>query len=138
LTDGSTISTGGEDGKIKLWSVHSGFCFVTFSEHTSSITGVVYTPNGKVVLSASLDGTVRAFDTTRYRNFRTFTSPRPVQFGCISVDSSGELIAAGGVDVYEVFLWYINHFPHFLTEPLFNLHVMMGQSVLVGKSTLWM
>jgi len=103
--DGSTVATGGEDGKVKLWNVVSGFCFVTFSEHTSSISGVVYVPNGKVVLSSSLDGTVRAFDTTRYRNFRTFTSPRPAQFGCISTDASGELVAAGGVDVYEVFLW---------------------------------
>ena len=105
ITDGSTVATGGEDGKVKLWNVTSGFCFVTFSEHTSSISGIVYVPNGKVVLSSSLDGTVRAFDTTRYRNFRTFTSPRPAQFGCISTDASGELVAAGGVDVYEVFLW---------------------------------
>lgn len=41
----------------------------------------------------------------RYRNFRTFTSPRPAQFGCVAVDSSGELIAAGGTDVYEIYLW---------------------------------
>ena len=57
------------------------------------------------MVSASLDGTVRAFDMARYRNFRTFTSPRPAQFGCVAVDSAGELIAAGGTDVYEIYLW---------------------------------
>ena len=58
-----------------------------------------------MVISASLDGTVRAFDMARYRNFRTFASPRPAQFGCLSVDSSGDLVAAGGTDVYEIYLW---------------------------------
>jgi len=103
--DGSLLATAGEDAKIKLWNTQSGFCFVTFSEHESSVTGLVFTPSGKVVLSSSLDGTVRAFDMARYRNFKTFTSPRPVQFSCVSVDSSGEFVAAGGHDVFEVFLW---------------------------------
>ena len=65
----------------------------------------VFTSNGKVVISSSLDGTVRAFDMTRYRNFKTLTTPRPVQLSCVSVDSSGDLIAAGGKDVFEVYLW---------------------------------
>ena len=33
---------------------------------------------------------MRAFDLVRYRNFRTFTTPRPVQFTCLAVDPSGE------------------------------------------------
>lgn len=103
--DGSLLATSGEDSKIKLWNTLSGFCFVTFSEHESGVTGLTFTPSGKVVLSSSLDGTVRAFDMTRYRNFKTFTSPRPVQFSCVAVDSSGDFIAAGGHDVFEVFLW---------------------------------
>lgn len=51
--------------QVKLWNNQSGFCFVTFSEHTSSVTDVIFGPNKKFVLSASLDGTVRAFDLTR-------------------------------------------------------------------------
>ena len=31
------------------------------------------------VISASLDGTVRAYDLSRYKNFRTMTSPKPTQ-----------------------------------------------------------
>ena len=41
----------------------------------------------------------------RYRNFRTFTSPRQVQFGCLAVDPSGELVCAGGRDVFDIFVW---------------------------------
>jgi periodic tryptophan protein 2 len=90
---------------VKLWHTATGFCFITFTEHESGVTGLTFTPNGKVVLSASLDGTVRAFDMARYRNFKTLTTPRPVQLSCLSVDSAGDLIVAGGQDVFEIYLW---------------------------------
>ncbi|KAJ8297862.1 hypothetical protein KUTeg_024393 [Tegillarca granosa] len=79
--DGQYIVTGGDDGKVKVWNTSSGFCFVTFNEHMGGITGVAY------------------------RNFRTFTSPRPVQFSCITVDHSGEVVCAGGRDTFEIFVW---------------------------------
>ncbi|XP_036401269.1 PWP2 small subunit processome component [Megalops cyprinoides] len=103
--DGQYVATGGDDGKVKVWNTNSGLCFVTFSEHTSCITGVAFTSSGFVIVSASLDGTVRAFDLHRYRNFRTFTSPRPAQFSCLAVDCSGELVSAGARDSFEIFLW---------------------------------
>lgn len=56
---------------------------------------------------------MRAFDIIRYRNFKTFTSPRLVQFACVSLDHSGELVAAGGQDVFEIYLWSVK-FGHLL------------------------
>uniref|UniRef100_A0A4W3JW44 PWP2 small subunit processome component n=1 Tax=Callorhinchus milii TaxID=7868 RepID=A0A4W3JW44_CALMI len=103
--DAQHIATGGEDGKVKVWSTSSGFCFVTFTEHSSSVTAVTFNHTGYVLVSASLDGTVRAFDLHRYRNFRTFTSPQPTQFCCLAVDSSGELVCAGSQDSFQIFVW---------------------------------
>lgn len=105
--DGQYICTGGEDAKIKLWNLSNGFCFITFTEHTSAVTAIQFNAHKNFLVSCSLDGTVRAFDTIRYRNFRTFTSPRPVQFACVALDHSGELVAAGGQDVFEIYLWSI-------------------------------
>ncbi|EDV24827.1 uncharacterized protein TRIADDRAFT_50274 [Trichoplax adhaerens] len=102
--DGQIIATGGDDGKVKLWNTSSGFCFVTFSEHNSSITGLAFKSNGQVVVSASLDGTVRAFDLIRYRNFRTFVSPFPTQFSCLGLDGD-EIIAAGSHNHFDIYVW---------------------------------
>jgi periodic tryptophan protein 2 len=105
--DGQNIATGGEDGKVKVWNATSGFCFVTFPEHSAGISTVEFAKGGQVLFSASLDGTVRAFDLVRYRNFRTFTSPTPVQFCSLAVDPSGDVVCAGSIDTFEIFMWSV-------------------------------
>lgn len=105
--DGSRVVTASEDGKIKVWDVVSGFCLATFDEHTSSVTAVQFAKRGQVLFSASLDGTVRAWDLIRYRNFRTFTSAERIQFNCLAVDPSGEVVCAGSVDSFEVHVWSV-------------------------------
>lgn len=104
--DAKFIATGAQDGKVKLWNTESGFCFVTFTQHTAAVTSVIFS-RSNVLFSASLDGSVRAFDTVRYRNFKTFTSPKPVQFNCVTVDPSGEVVCAGSLDSFEVYVWNV-------------------------------
>ena len=58
-----------------------------------------------VVLSAGLDGTVKAHDLHRYRTFRTFTTPTPVQFLSLAVDPSGEIVTAGSMDPFHIYAW---------------------------------
>ena len=110
--DGALIATGSTDGRIKLWNASSGFCFVTFAkEHKGPISALEFIANkgGKVLVSASLDGTVRCFDMNRYRNFKSFSGPseaKPAQFTCLAIDSiSGDFIAAGAQNVFDVMMW---------------------------------
>lgn len=103
--DSTVIATGGYDCKLKLWNTLSGFCFVTFADkHRGPITGIQFA-KPSVVVSCSLDGTVRAFDLIRYRNFKTMTAPTRVQFNCLAIDSSGEIVAAGTAETFDIYLW---------------------------------
>ncbi|RYG52649.1 hypothetical protein EON67_00705 [archaeon] len=61
--------------------------------------------HGLAVLSASLDGTVRAFDLVRYRNFRTLTPPTPAQFISLAADENGEVVCAGTMDPFQICVW---------------------------------
>jgi periodic tryptophan protein 2 len=103
--EGQYIATGGQDSKLKVWNSATGFCFVTFKEHTGPVTGAVFSSKAQSVVSSSLDGTVRAFDLIRYRNFRTFTSPTPTQFSCVAIDPSAEVVAAGSSSDFSVYVW---------------------------------
>ncbi|XP_074285604.1 periodic tryptophan protein 2 [Silene latifolia] len=103
--DSQLLATGADDNKIKVWNVASGFCFVTFPEHTNAVTALHFMANNHSLLSASLDGTVRAWDLFRYRNFRTFTTPSSKQFVSLTADQSGEVICAGTLDSFEIFVW---------------------------------
>ncbi|TMW63776.1 hypothetical protein Poli38472_002717 [Pythium oligandrum] len=103
--DGRIIATGADDAKLKLWDTTSGFCYVTFNEHQAPVTGVKFTPNGQAVVSASLDGTVRAFDLNRYKNFRVMTTPEPVQFISLALDLSGQIVCAGTLDPFNIYVW---------------------------------
>lgn len=103
--DSQLIATGADDNKVKVWTASSGFCFITFSEHTNAVTAVHFMANNHSLLSASLDGTIRAWDLFRYRNFKTFTTPSPRQFVSLAADQSGEIICAGTLDSFEIYVW---------------------------------
>ncbi|KAG6437036.1 hypothetical protein SASPL_101943 [Salvia splendens] len=49
--DSQLLATGADDNKIKVWTVSSGFCFVTFSEHTNAVV----TPTPKQFVSLAAD-----------------------------------------------------------------------------------
>lgn len=78
--------------QVKLWTVANGLCYVTFSEHAAPVTSVAFLPSASALVSASLDGSVRAWDLLRYRNFRTMTTPDPVQLASLAVDPAGEVL----------------------------------------------
>lgn len=105
--DGQRIITAADDGKIKVWDVNSGFCVVTFTEHMGAVTACEFAKRGNVLFTSSLDGSVRAWDLIRYRNFRTFTAPSKIQFTSLAVDPSGEVICAGSLDSFDIHIWSV-------------------------------
>lgn len=48
-----------------------------------------------------------AWDLIRYRNFRTFTGTERLQFNSLAVDPSGEVVCAGSVDSFDIFVWSV-------------------------------
>lgn len=105
--DGQRVITTADDGKIKVWDTQSGFCIVTFTEHSSGVTACEFAKRGNVLFTSSLDGSVRAWDLIRYRNFRTFTAPTRLSFSSLAVDPSGEVVCAGSLDSFDIHIWSV-------------------------------
>ena len=101
--DSRIIASGGIDGKIKLWE--NGVCFASFNEHTLGVIALRFARNNTLI-SAGQDSTIRAFDTSRYKQFRQMTTPSLTNFLSLAVDRSGDLVAAGAED-YNIYLWAI-------------------------------
>lgn len=110
-TTGDYLASGDYDGKIKVWDCKSGVCFITLDTHKGPITNLKFSrPPGSrdpALFTSSLDGTCRAFDLLRYKNFRTYQAPLPTGFTCMEIDPSGEIISAAGMDEFEIYLWNV-------------------------------
>jgi len=103
--NGSVLVTGADDGQVKLWNVRSFMCVATLNDHTNAVSAVEFLPSRDGFISASLDGTIRAYDILRCRNFRVFTSSFECRFNCFAVDDSGDILSAGSLDAFQIFLW---------------------------------
>jgi hypothetical protein len=73
--DGSLFATGGGDtvssgpspipwvnGDVRLWEVRSGRHLATYNRHWAPIEAVTFSPNGRLIASASLDGTAKLWE----------------------------------------------------------------------------
>lgn len=106
--DGQHIATGGDDGLVHLWNTSSGFCVVSFEDHEQAVTGIQFARRGQVIFSSSLDGTVRAFDLIKFKNFRVFAAEESsIQFSTLAVDPSGEIVCAAGKDDFQIYMWSV-------------------------------
>ena len=43
----------------------------------------------------------------RYRQFRVLTSPTPTQFTALAADPTGEIVCAGAMDPFEIYVWSV-------------------------------
>jgi RNA polymerase sigma factor (sigma-70 family) len=63
-SDGRLLAAGGPGPEIRLWDVLTGQELGTFRGHQGGITSLAFTPDGKRLISGSLDSTALAWDMT--------------------------------------------------------------------------
>jgi WD40 repeat protein len=65
--------TGSEDDTVRCWDVESGKEVQSFKRHTKLVYSVVFSPDGKRVLSGADDTTVRMWESETGKEVRCFT-----------------------------------------------------------------
>ncbi|KAI0703560.1 miller-Dieker lissencephaly protein [Cytidiella melzeri] len=81
---GAYIATGGRDKVIKLWDTQNGQLIRTFAGHDNWVRALVFHPNGKFLLSASDDNSIRIWELKTARCFRTVDKPHGHFVTCLA------------------------------------------------------
>jgi WD40 repeat protein/serine/threonine protein kinase/Flp pilus assembly protein TadD len=90
-------------GELKVWEVATGAEVFGTRPHRSAIAEVAFTPDGRRLVTASWDSTVRVHDAATGKGLRVLRSEANT-FKCVAVSPDGKLIAAGSHDSLVV-LW---------------------------------
>ena len=93
--DGNRVAAGGDDGTVHIWDVQTARKLHTLSEHTSTVTHVMFTPSGRGVISTSKNViAVRNLDSAS--DIAILKSP--VTILAMSSSRDGSRIATAGID----------------------------------------
>ncbi|OQY21850.1 MAG: hypothetical protein B6I34_06775 [Anaerolineaceae bacterium 4572_32.1] len=103
--DGLTLAAnaGIAGQEIKLWDAASGDELHTLEGHTNWVKSVVFSPDGSLLASGSVDSTVRLWDVTEGRQVRVF-SGHSSEIESVAFSPDGSLLASASWDL-TVRLW---------------------------------
>src|SRR5207248_4243773 len=91
--DGKVLATVA-DQVVKLWDVDTGKERSSFRGHTNAITGLVFSPDGKNLVTASYDQTLILWDAATGKPERTLKGHR-VALTAVAFSPDGKMIASG-------------------------------------------
>lgn len=90
-----TVASGGGDGSITLWHIASSKPCATFRKHSSRVTGLAFSADGKVLLSGSSDRTVRLWSVESRRLIAAIECRAAIS--CLACSEEGTYFATGDV-----------------------------------------
>ena len=107
------IISSSEDKAIRIWDLSTGHSLLSIVDsHTAPINAIALTPDGKWIVSASDDGSLRMFDAYTGKPC-TLPLRVPGRTFAVSVSHDGALVACSGTDM-NVHVWRA----HVITPPV--------------------
>jgi WD40 repeat protein len=88
---------------VKVWDVAGGREFLSLRGHTHTLWSLCFSPDGRLLASASQDGTVRVWDVTTGR-VRAVLRGHEQDVNAVAFSPDGRVLASGGHD-RAVRLW---------------------------------
>ena len=75
----SVVATGSQDNSVRIWSIATGICMKTLTNHSSYIFSLALSPDGLMLASSSGDKTVQVYKTRDFSAFRVLKCDNWVQ-----------------------------------------------------------
>jgi RNA polymerase sigma factor (sigma-70 family) len=91
------FATGKSNGAVFLWETASGKLVWQVEGHTNQLFGLVFSPDGKLLATASRDKTIKLWDTATGKCKQTLEGHESGVFS-LAFSPDGKLLASGGLD----------------------------------------
>ncbi|XP_061858487.1 WD repeat-containing protein 55 isoform X3 [Colius striatus] len=92
--DQHTLATGDDGGTLKLWDLRKGSAVLEARQHEEFISAMAVDAHGKILLSASGDGTLGVFNVRR-RRFELLSEPQNGDLTSVVLLKRGKKVACG-------------------------------------------
>ncbi len=101
--DGRYLVTGA-DFTVRLWSTSNGRQIRILRGHSDAVTSVLYHPDGRHVLSCSLDNTIRMWNAASGKEVAVLKSDRSLHTMAVSPDGK-TILTPGGIGERNIDVW---------------------------------
>ncbi|HHP7230751.1 MAG TPA: WD40 repeat domain-containing protein [Xenococcaceae cyanobacterium] len=101
-SNGYLVASGNNDGVVKFWNLRSGTFTSQFKPHNQLISEVVFTPDGKTLITASYDRTIKIWDLESGQLVNTLVG-HTGEVRAITLHPMLPVLASGGND--GIILW---------------------------------
>ena len=108
------IRSKSNDNKIELWQMPDAQLLTTLTGHVSSVFGIAFSPDGKLLASCSRDGAINLWQMPNGKLLTTLTNHASSVYRII-FSSDGKFLASGSRSCYEermqetINLWQISN-----------------------------
>jgi WD40 repeat protein len=103
--DGKLIASSAAGKRVlRIWDVQTGLEAMTLGHHKSDVQCIVFSPDGKRIISGGREGDIKVWDATAGKELMTLHAD-PDVVACIAVNSDGSQIASSGVTDRVIKLW---------------------------------
>jgi WD40 repeat protein len=100
--DGSTLASGGADGRVALWDVRTGRQAGVLETGSESVSGVVFSPDGASVATGTVAGAVSVWDASTGDLSESMSAGSEVTAIAFSPDGS---VVSAGTEAGQVPTW---------------------------------
>lgn len=130
--NGECLATCDTDGKVRLWSAHTGKLQQICSGHTNWVRCIAFSPDGKHLASGSADQTVKLWDLTTGECITTHTIHHD-EVHTIAFSPDGQYLVSGSAD-RTICIW---HLASNTTHAICQAHTHWVRSVAFSPNGKW-